>query len=142
MHEKGIRNLIEPTIREKYEGLGYDAGSEKINKGSKESIESIKIVQCSHCNRTGHTMDRCWGLNPCNICGLKNHFDKRCWNKECNKDFMAGCIKIDCGWNYESNWQKIAGMIRGFFKYKCSRVRKTSVPMGNRLEKGKRFQFL
>ena len=47
-HEQGIKNPTETTIRPKYAGLGYDAGSGKVNKGSREGI---KIVQCSHCKR-------------------------------------------------------------------------------------------
>lgn len=69
-----LRNLIETIVRPKYENLGYDIGSGKMNKGSKESIESIKIVQCSHCNKKGHTKDRCLDLISCSICGLRNHF--------------------------------------------------------------------
>ena len=58
-HEQGLKNPIETTIRRKYAGLGYDACSGKINKGSRESVEGINIVQCSHCKRKGHIMDRC-----------------------------------------------------------------------------------
>ena len=45
-HEQGIRSPIKPTIRPKYEGLGYATENGKMNKGSRESNESIKIVQC------------------------------------------------------------------------------------------------
>ena len=129
--EEGLMNLIETIVRPKYVGLGYDAGSGKMNKGSRRSIESIKTVKCSHCNRKGHTNDRCWDIHPCNICVLKNHRDKTCWNRECNKDFMVGCIKMDCGWSYESNWKKIVGMIRGLFRYKCSSVQRNASALGN-----------
>jgi hypothetical protein len=122
-HEQGIRNPIEPTIRPKYEGLGYGIGNGKMNASSSESVERMKTMQCSYCNRKGHTKDKCWDLYPCNICGLKNHFDKTCWNREWKKDYMAGCIKLDCGWSYGSSWQKITGTIKSLFKYKCSSVR-------------------
>ena len=46
-HEQGIRNPIKPIARPKYEGLGYATDNGKMNKGSRESIESIKIVQYS-----------------------------------------------------------------------------------------------
>ena len=76
------------------------------------------------------------GIKSCTICGLKNHCNKTCWNKECNKDSMAGCIKMNCGWSYGSSWQKITGVIKGLFKYKCSSVRKYTTELGNRLEHG------
>lgn len=130
--EQGLRNPIETIVRPKYVGLGYDVGNGKINKGSRKSIESIKIVQYSHCNRKGK--DKCWDIHPYNICGLKNHCDKICWNKECNKDFMVGYIKMDCGWSYGSNWRRIARMIKGLFRYKCSSVRRNAIALGKILE--------
>ena len=74
--------------------------------------------------RKGHTKERCWDLNPCNICGLKSPSEKMCWNRNYKNDSMAGCIKMNCGWSYGLSWQKITGVIKSLFKYKCSRVRK------------------
>jgi hypothetical protein len=134
-HEQGIRNPIETTGRPKYAGLGYEAGNGKMNKSSSDS----NIVQCSHCKRKGHTKERCWDLNPCTICGLKNHCNKTCWNKE-----VAGCIKMDCGWNYGSKWQRIVAMIKCLFKYKCSSVRRHTTALGNKLGHGieEKIRFL
>ena len=100
-HEQGIINPIEITSRPKYAGLGYEAGSEKVSKGSRKCIN---IVQCSYCNRKGHTKEKCWDLNPCNICGLKSHSEKMRWNRNCKNDSMVGCIKMNCGWSYGSSW--------------------------------------
>ena len=75
-HEQGIRNPIETIGRPKYAGLGYDVGSGNMNKSSRELVEGINIVQCSHCKRKGHINDIFWDIDPCNIYGLKSHSDK------------------------------------------------------------------
>ena len=123
-------------MRPKYEGLGYALDERNDVIGSRKFVQSKKYMQCSHYNRKGYMKHKCWDLHPCNICGLKNHCDKTCWNREWNKDFIAGVIKIDFGWSYGSSWQKITGVIKSLFKYKCSRVRRNTTTLGRRLEKG------
>ena len=59
-----------------------------------------------------------------------------CWNRNCKNDSMAGCIKMDCGWNYGSKWQRIVAMIKGLFKYKCSSVRRHTTTLANKLGHG------
>ena len=103
-YEQGNIEPILPTMKPKYEGLGYATDERNDVIGSRKISQSKKYMQCSSCDRKGHTKDKCWDLHPCNICGLKSHSDKTCWNKDCKNDSMAGYIKMDCGWSYGSSW--------------------------------------
>ena len=143
-HQQGIIEPIEAIMRPKYEGLGYMTDERNDYMDSNIFFQSKKYMQCSHCNRKGHTKERCWDLNPCNICGLKSCSEKMCLNREyknicmdkCKMDFMVGSIKIDCGWSYGSSWQKITGVMKILFKYKCSSVRRYTTALGSKLEHG------
>ena len=84
-HEQGIIEPILPTIRPKYEGLGYITDKKNDVVGSSKFVQSKQSMQCSNCNRKGHMKDKCWDLHPCNICGLKSHSEKMCWNRKCKK---------------------------------------------------------
>ena len=62
---------------------------------SKKFNQSKKYIQCSNGNRKGHVEVKCWYLHPCNICGLKSHSEKMCWNRECKNNCMDKCLKIE-----------------------------------------------
>lgn len=84
-HGKGIQEPILPIMRPKYEGLGYMIGRGKNDIGVRGSSKSAKIMQSIHylpCNRKGHTKEKCWDLHPSTLCGLRNHCEKMCWNRE------------------------------------------------------------
>ena len=123
-------------MRPKYEGLGYATNERNDVIGSRKFVQTKKYMQCSNCNRKGHTKDKCWDLHPCNVCGLKSHSEKMCWNRKCKNICMDKCFKMDFGWSYGSSWQKIVDMIKGLFRYKCSRVRRNTIALASRLEQG------
>lgn len=115
---QGMREPIKPIMRPKHEGLVYVAG-----KGSNtvvtKFVKEMECVQCCHCNRKGHAKDTCWDLHLCIICGLRNHLEKMCWQKEKTN---TRSMQMNCGWYYRSSWQKMKGMFKNLFKWKCSYV--------------------
>lgn len=58
----------------------------------------------------------CWDLHPCKICGLRNHSEKLCWQRDKRN---TESMQMDCGWSFGMDWQKVTGMLRKFFKHKC-----------------------
>ena len=110
-------------MRSKYEGLGYMTDERNDYMDSIKFVQCKQYMQCSNCNRKGHTKDKCWDLHPCSLCGLKSHCEKTCWNKEYTNTSMEKCFKMDVGQSYGSSWKNITGMIKGLFRYKCLSVK-------------------
>jgi hypothetical protein len=42
---------------------------------------------CTNCHKNGHTVEKCWLINPCTNCGNLGHGEKQCpENKLKNKN--------------------------------------------------------
>lgn len=58
---------------------------------------------CSHCDKTGHTVDTCFKLHPCKNCGMRGHNEERCFSnsESSHVDSCAYCgsfghLETDC----------------------------------------------
>ena len=76
---QGMKGLIQPIWRPKFEGLGFDKrerfdvscsrSNVTSTTGSNKSHLSKECISSSHCRRDGHTKDKCWDLFPCTFVG-------------------------------------------------------------------------
>ena len=117
---------IKPIWRSKFESLGFgkrEGSSVACNRsyvsstaGLNKSCSSKECISCSHCNKDGHTEDKCWDLHPCSMCGLKSHSEESCWNRDYSGQSLKGCIEIDYGWIDGSCWKKVIEMLRRLYK--------------------------
>lgn len=89
---KVIQETIQPIMRPKNKGLGYGMKKRSDVASIRILLKLAQRMQCSHYRREYHKEDKCWDLHPCSICGLKNHCEKSCWNKETNGQSRKGCM--------------------------------------------------
>lgn len=52
--------------------------SPNSGKFSHKSGNDSKVHCCSHCKKTGHTVENCFQLKKCKYCGEKGHSDRYC----------------------------------------------------------------
>ena len=86
-------------FRNKIEEKGNEVGYSAKQVYSKEPMMNVNTrrPECTHCGKTGHTMDKCFTKRSCNHCGKMGHHEDTCF-KEWGENLLEvtnGCVSID-----------------------------------------------